>query len=202
MKHDSTQTTKASEDSVMPDYRRWYVPGGTYFFTVVTHQRRPVLTTTMARRCLREAIKIELAVRPVEVVAFVLLPDHLHTIWTLPENDVNYSLRWKRIKELFTREFLAAGGEEGIISSSRAAHHERAVWQRRFWEHVIRDEDDLKGCLDYIHWNPVKHGLAKSPIDYPWSSFRRWVTTGEYPLDWGADSADTPDDLAGAEWDE
>jgi putative transposase len=182
----------------VPEYRRWYVPGGTYFFTVVTHQRRPILTSPLARDCLKRAIEVVRATRPVEVPAIVLLPDHLHTIWSLPPGDADYSLRWKQIKELFTREFLDAGGLEGTVSASRGARKERGVWQRRFWEHLVRDEGDLKGCLDYIHWNPVKHGVAASPAEYPWSSFHRWVEAGDYPIDWGADA---PPDLAGAEWD-
>src|SRR6476646_7118715 len=97
----------------MPNYRRNYVPGGTYFFTVVTHERRPILTTDIGRKCLRAAIEDEQKQRPFDVVAIVLLPDHLHTIWTLPENDVRYSLRWRRIKQRFTDAYLAEGGAEG-----------------------------------------------------------------------------------------
>jgi putative transposase len=183
----------------MPDYRRWYVPGGTYFFTVVTHGRRPILTTDVARKCLREAMQEEFDVRPVKVMAIVLLPDHLHAIWTLPPGDAEYSLRWSRIKERFTKSYLASGGTEAPVSKSRVTHRERGVWQRRFWEHVVRDEDDLKHCADYIHSNPVKHGLVKSPCDYPYSSFLQWVTSGDYQLDWGADGAS---DVRGAEWEE
>ncbi len=181
----------------MPDYRRWYVPGGTYFFTVVTHRRQPILTAEFARKCLRDAMNDEFALRPVTVVAVVLLPDHLHTIWTLPAEDADYSLRWQRIKERFTRSYLAGGGTEAPTSSSRSARRERGVWQRRFWEHLVRDEDDLKGCADYIHWNPVKHGVAKSPGAYPYSSFSRWVESGDYQPEWGGDG--TPD-VPGAEW--
>jgi putative transposase len=181
----------------MPDYRRWYVPGGTYFFTVVTNCRRRFLTDTLARRCLREAMEEEFAVRPVRMVAIVLLPDHLHTVWTLPAGDAEYSLRWQRIKERFTRSFLANGGVEIPVSESRTRHRERGVWQRRFWEHVVRDERDLKNCVDYIHWNPVKHGLANSPGAYEYSSFSQWVASGDYPADWGADVVV---DLPNAEW--
>src|SRR4051812_46337820 len=104
------------------------------------------------------------------VVAVVLLPDHLHTVWTFPENDAGYSLRWKRIKGRFTDAFLAGGGQEGPTTESRIRKQERAIWQRRFWEYTVRDEDDLKAILNYIHWNSVKHGVAKSPGEYPWSS--------------------------------
>src|SRR5262245_6926147 len=144
----------------MPNYRRNYVPGGTYFFTVVTHERRPFLTTELAKTCLRTAFEKEKEKRPFEIVAIVLLPDHLHTIWTLPTGDDNYSRRWASIKESFTREFLKNGGAEGTRSVSRRKHRERSVWQRRFWEHTCEDEDDLKRFLDYLHWNPCKHGLV------------------------------------------
>jgi putative transposase len=181
----------------MPEYRRSYVPGGTYFFTLVTEGRRPFLTDPLARKHLREAMAEEFAARPVEVVAIVLLPDHLHTIWTLPPGDSDYSLRWKRVKELFTRAYLAGGGAEGAVTPSRRAHQGRAVWQRRFWEHTIRDADDLERCVNYIHWNPVKHGLVQRVRDYPWSSFHRFVEAGDYDLDWGAVE---PETVPGAEW--
>jgi putative transposase len=172
----------------MPDYRRNYIPGGTYFFTVVTQERRPILGNDTARKCLREALREEQSRRAFEIVGIVLLPDHLHTIWTLPGNDANFSVRWSRIKERFTRSYLAAGGEETIQTQSRRRHRERAVWQRRFWEHTCRDEDDLKRCLDYLHWNPVKHGLGGRVRDYPWSSFHRFVEMGEYDVNWGSEN--------------
>jgi putative transposase len=113
----------------------------------------------------------------------VLLPDHLHCIWTLPTGDSAYSRHWRQIKETFTRSFLHAGGEEGTLSPSRRNHGERAVWQQRFWEHTCQDQDDVNRCLDYIHWNPVKHKLVERVRDYPWSSFHRYVEQGIYPLD-------------------
>ena len=115
----------------------------------------------------------------------------------MPDGDSDYSLRWGLIKEAFTRSYLAAGGREGERTASRTRHRERAVWQKRFWEYTVRDEDDLKRCLDYVHYNPVKHGLVQRVRDYPWSSFHRWVKTGEYDLDWGAVA---PADVPGAEW--
>lgn len=169
----------------MPNYRRNYVPGGTYFFTLVMHERRPILTTDLGRRSLRQALEKVREKRPFEIVAMVLLPDHLHTIWTLPPGDDKYSIRWARIKEEFTRVYLQGGGAEGTLSQSRLRHRERAVWQRRFWEHTCRDEDDLKRFFDYLHWNPVKHGLVARVRDYPWSSFHRWVKLGEYSEHWG-----------------
>jgi putative transposase len=169
----------------MSDYRRWFVPGGTYFFTVVTHQRRAILTDAMARRCLRAAFQYVRAQWPFSIVAIVLLPEHLHTVWTLPPGDCDYSTRWRRIKGCFTRDYVDNGGSQGVMNGSRRARHERAIWQRRFWEHTCLDEVDLKRCVDYIHWNPVKHGLALQVRDYPWSSFQRFVRLGEYSLDWG-----------------
>ncbi len=185
-------------NSGMKRLRRNYVHVGTYFFSLVTHERRPILTTDLARRCLREAIQHQQARRPFKLCAIVLLPDHLHTIWQLPPGDCDYSLRWGQIKEHFTRQFLAGGGKEGHPTQSRDQHRERAIWQHRFWEHTIESDDDFKQCLDYIHWNPVKHGLADKPNEYPWSSFKYWVSRGEYDPDWG--NNEVPD-IHGAEWD-
>jgi putative transposase len=120
----------------MPDYRRCYVPGGTYFFTLTTEDRRPILTTDTARPLLRKAFEEVQAEHAFEVTAIVLLPDHLHAIWTMPEGDADYSGRWALIKSNFTRAFLPHGGHEARRSRSRAKHRERSVWQRRFWEHV------------------------------------------------------------------
>ena len=170
----------------MPNYRRLYVPGGTYFFTVVTHLRSPIFANASWRKTLGEAIRKIQAKRPFRVDAIVLLPDHLHSVWSLPEGDANYSTRWRRIKEEFTREFLKLGGVEGDRNDSRIERDERGVWQRRFWEHCCEDSDDMNGCLDYCHWNPVKHGLVQRVQDYPYSSFHRYVKEGIYPLNWGA----------------
>src|SRR5262245_1678082 len=122
----------------MSEYRRWYVPGGTYFFTVVAHERRRFLLDPVARRCLREAIATIREDRPFELLAIVLLPDHLHAMLTLPPGDDDFSTRWKRIKEEFTRTYLEQGGAEGAPSLSRLCRGERAIWQRRFHDHVIR----------------------------------------------------------------
>jgi putative transposase len=170
----------------MPDYRRYFVPGGSYFFTVVTHRRRRFLTTDLARQCLRSAIEEVRAGRPFEMPALVLLPDHLHVLWTLPPGDAAYAVRWKRIKEEFTLRYLEGGGEEGDRSASRQKRNERGVWQRRYWEHTCDDEDDFQRHFDYIHYNPVKHGLVRSPRDWPYSSFHRWAAAGVYEPHWGA----------------
>jgi putative transposase len=182
----------------MPNYRRYYVPGGTYFFTVVTHQRRHFLTDEGPRTLFRDAIQKVKAERPFTLFASVLLPDHFHCVWVLPPGDDNYSLRWAQIKEEFTRTFLKVGGQEGRRTNSRDKHRERAIWQRRFWEHTVRDEDDLIRCVDYIHWNPVKHGYVRRPAEWPWSSFHRFVQSGVYPASWG--EVETILDVPGAEW--
>jgi len=182
----------------MPWYRRNRVAGGVYFFTVVTLDRGPFLTTDLARRCLRESWEEEQIARPFEATAVVLLPDHLHTIWTLPPGDDDDSTRWNQIKKGFTERFLEAGGDEGRVSTSRYRKRERGIWQRRFWEHTSHDEDDIKRCIDYVHYNPVKHRVVTRVRDYPYSSFHRYVTLGEYDLAWGeGEIADIP----GCEWD-
>jgi putative transposase len=170
----------------MADYRRWYVPGGTYFFTLATHKRRKFLTDETSRRCLEEAMQTVQNSYAFTIVALVLLPDHLHTVWTLPQGDANYPTRWKRIKEEFTKSYLAKGGIELPVSESRRRKKERGVWQRRYWEHTVRDEDDLKRCVDYTHWNPKKHGYVKRVRDWEYSTFHEFVRLGEYDIDWGA----------------
>lgn len=169
----------------MSEYRRNFVPGGTYFFTCTTYCRRPVLTTDLGRRCLREAIEEVQNRYPFTMDAIVLIPDHWHTIWTLPPGDVRYPMRWSRIKEEFTERWLAAGGGEQVQSVSRRARRMRGVWQRRYWEHTVRDEEDLERCVDYVHWNPRKHGLVRRVVDWPWSSFHRYVALRHYEVDWG-----------------
>jgi putative transposase len=184
----------------MADYRRWHVPGGTYFFTVVTFGRRRWLVQDTWRELLREAIEKERRKRPFRVVAWVLLPDHMHAVWTLPPGDQRYSLRWQKIKEEFTKSFLQQGGGEGVRNRSRRQRRERSVWQRRFWEHTIRDESDLERCVDYAHWNPVKHGLVRQVCDWKWSTFHRFVQVGHYGADWGR--ADLNEESLDSDWGE
>ena len=168
------------------------------FFTVVTHERAPLFECERARNCLHEAIAHVRDRFPFSLDAIVLLPDHLHAIWTLPSDDPNYSTRWRRIKEEFTRRYLKAGGLEGTRSTSRLIRGERAVWQRRFHDHVLRDGDDFERHLDYIHYNAVKHGYVSRPCDWPYSSFLRWVDRGVYPLNWACDAV-VPDSIANLE---
>lgn len=169
----------------MPNYRRNFVPVGSYFFTCVTYQRQPILTTELGRRCLREAIEAVRCDHPFEVVAIVLLPDHWHTVWSLPRGDDRYPLRWMRIKEEFTQSWLQQGGSEVAQTESRKKHRYRGIWQKRYWEHTVRDEEDLRRCVDYVHWNPRKHKLVARVCDWRWSSFHRFMQEGEYGIDWG-----------------
>jgi len=154
------------------NYRRVYVAGGTYFFTLVTHQRKPIFSDLEAIDTLRAAFKYAITRHPFTIVANVILPDHIHSVWTLPPNDSNFSTRWRLIKGYFTRNWTNPDIKV-------------PVWQRRFWEHLIRDETDLSNHVEYIHYNPVKHGLANSPYDWPYSSFSRFVKEGWYPTEWG-----------------
>lgn len=169
----------------MSNYRRWYQPGGTSFFTLVTYRRMPLFDDERARTLLGQIMRNVRQKTPFQTVAIVLLPDHLHTIWSLPPGDDDFSSRWKKIKADFTEQWLGSGGTEMPVSASEARRGNRGVWQRRFIEHLIRDEEDLERHCDYIHYNPVKHGLVGRPWDWPHSSFRRFVELGHYDPDWG-----------------
>lgn len=166
----------------MPDYRRYYVPGGTVFLTVVTGNRVPLFADAGHVERLKTALRSVHEERPFEIAAGVILPDHMHFLWTLPAEDVAYSRRLGRMKTCFTKQL---GSRPGPRSASQAKHRESGVWQRRFWEHTIRDEDDFLDHLNYVHFNPVRHGLAKCPHCWPHSSFAKWVESGDYPADWG-----------------
>lgn len=164
----------------MSNYRRMRVPGGTYFFTVnLLERRRRLLTDRIAD--LRTAFRAAQAARPFEVLAIVILPDHLHCLWRLPSGDFDNANRWAQIKAGFSRCLPM----DERRSARRMARRERGIWQRRYWEHLIRDENDLRRHIEYIHFNPVKHGYVVRAWDWPHSSFHRWVERGEYPADWG-----------------
>jgi putative transposase len=167
----------------MPDYRRNRVPGGTYFFTVALRDRASDLLTTRID-ALRVAVRDARARAPFHIDAWVMLPEHLHCIWTLPPGDHDYSGRWREIKTAFS---ITIPPEEPR-SAARRRKGERGIWQRRFWEHTIRDERDYAAHLDYVHFNPVRHGLVTHATDWPYSSFRRCVALGLYPADWSAAS--------------
>ena len=239
----------------MPNYRRTDIPGATYFFTLVSYRRQKILCNENIRIALRDAIVSTRTKLPFTIDAWVLMPDHLHTIWTLPEGDNAYSVRWSMIKRLVTQSvgdgFGAHGApydlsRDGVIGAHgapyegngisieeslldcrvRRAHHdhnhpnqphgapydgvvdvgcamrtdrshgapvsasrlkrrEGNIWQRRFWEHQVRDQVDFNRCMDYLHWNPVKHGHAGRVADWPYSTFHRFVREGLYTEDWG-----------------
>ncbi|MEN1679952.1 MAG: transposase [Planctomycetota bacterium] len=169
----------------MPDYRRWFVPGGCYFFTVATHGRRAVFRTEAARKLLGVCYRRCEREWPFETKAIVLLPDHLHAIWQLPPGDRDYPRRWSRIKSWFTQGYLAAGGSKALVSEAQDREGRRGVWQPRFWEHTIADEDDFQSHFGYVHFNPVKHGYASRVRDWKPSTFHRWVARGVYERDWG-----------------
>jgi putative transposase len=166
----------------MTDYRRNFIAGGSFFFTVNLADRRLGLLTEYIDE-LRASFRETRRHHPFTIEAIVVLPDHLHTVWTLPAGEDAFATRWRLIKSGFSRH--VATGER--ISDSRAAKAERGIWQRRYWEHTIRDETDFARHIDYIHINPVKHGLVTRVRDWPYSSFHRMVKTGIYPGDWAGD---------------
>jgi len=168
----------------MPNYRRRRQEGGCFFLTVVTCGRAPLFGDGQARALLRKVMRHVAASRPWTTEAIVLLPDHWHVLWRLPAGDTDYSGRVSRIKRAFTEEWLRRGGPEQRVTAAQRRRRRRGVWQVKFWEHTIRDARDFKMHLDYIHANPVKHGLVERPVDWPWSSFHRWVKAGEYAADW------------------
>ena len=163
-------------------YRRAKIHGGTYFFTVVTFRRRGFLCEPANVELLRKAFRTVKSAHPFTIDAFVLLPEHLHCIWTLPTGDLNYSMRWNAIKKYFTRHC----SEEYKLPPNASQRRKRmqTVWQPRYWEHLIRDERDFEKHYDYIHWNPVKHGLVSRVNEWPYSSFHRFVRLGQYPPNW------------------
>ncbi len=169
---------------LMPNYRRAKVEGATYFFTINLLERRSRLLVEHID-ALHEALEWVSAVHPIQVDAWVVMPEHMHAVWTLPPGDHNYALRWSSIKRRFSKTLPATEHRSAV----RIARGERGIWQRRYWEHLIRDDDDYARHVDYIHYNPVKHGWVKRVTDWPHSSFRRFVDEGVYPLDWGGGAA-------------
>ena len=174
-------------DDGMPvsNYRRYRVEGATYFFTLVADGRQTFLCHDDSRALLRRLL-IECRKRwPFTIDAIVLLPDHLHTLWTLPEGDSRYSMRWAWIKKECTKGWLSLGNKERPVSPGRRHKRQHGVLQPRFWEHLIRDDADFETHADYTHYNPVKHGYVSAVKDWPWSTFHQWVKEGIYPEDWG-----------------
>ena len=165
----------------MPNYRRVWVPGGTYFFTVNLLERKRTLLTDHIDP-LRDAFRHTRMARPFTMSAYAILPDHLHCIWRLPPGDDDIATRWRQIKTLFSRSLPKVER----VSARRRHKSERGIWQRRYWERLIRDEHDYRAHVDYIHYNPVKHGHATTAAEWPHSSFRHWVRRGVYSQDWAS----------------
>ncbi|MDP1610583.1 MAG: transposase [Sulfuritalea sp.] len=170
-------------------YRRAFSPGGSFFFTVVTEKRRPLFASAESVGILRMAFRTVRSARPFEVDAMVVLPDHLHCIWTLPSGDADFAIRWRLIKTWFTKHCDPTLRTEP--NRARSAKREQALWQHRYWEHMLRDEADFSRHIEYIHFNPVKHGFVSSAMEWPYSSLRRYVEAGVYLPDWGRGSMDT-----------
>jgi putative transposase len=174
----------------MSNARRNRVPGGTYFFTVNLHDRTLHLLTDHIEE-LRDAVRKTRAVLPFHIDAWVVLPDHMHCVWTLPPGDADFSRRWKSIKILFSRSLP----KTELIPTQRKRRGERGIWQRRYWEHTIVDDRDYEAHINYVHLNPVKHRLVGRAIEWPYSTFHRFVAAGIYPVDWMGDA----DDFEGGE---
>jgi putative transposase len=164
----------------VPDYRRYRVAGGTYFFTVNLLQRYPNDLLVRHIELLRTGVREVRKNRPFHIDAWLILPDHLHCVWTLPPGDDDFTNRWRMIKQGFSKALPMTERR----SSVRIARGERGLWQRRFWEHAIRDDGDYAAHVDYCHINPPKHGYVKRVADWPYSTFHRYVERGVYPLDW------------------
>ncbi len=170
----------------MPDYRRNRIPGAIYFFTVNLLDRRSDLLVARID-ALRDAVRKVRRRFPFHIDAWVVLPDHMHCLWTLPESDSDFPRRWRDIKTAFSKSLPATEQRSPVM----VRRGERGIWQRRYWEHTIRGDRDYAAHIDYVHFNPVKHGLVVRPTDWPFSSFRRCVVSGLYPADW-ADSGPEP----------
>ncbi|WP_061021756.1 transposase [Bradyrhizobium sp. CCH5-F6] len=163
----------------MVRYRRNLVPGGAFFFTATLDDRRSSALIDHVDH-LRAAFRVARNERPFTIDAIVILPDHLHIIMTLPDGDADFPARWKRIKSSFTHRLVASG-----TPIPRNRRGDFLLWQRRYWEHTIRDDADFERCADYIHFNPVKHGLVAAPVDWSYSSLHRYIRAGLLPADWG-----------------
>lgn len=164
----------------MPNYRRAWSPGGTYFFTHALRVRHGNDLLVRHIDALREAVRVVQRRHPFEIHGWVVLPDHFHCLIELPQGEVDFALRWRLIKMLFSRAIPADEWRSEILLRRR----ERGIWQRRYWEHLVRDEEDFRRHLDYIHINPLKHGLVQRVGDWPYSMFHRHVECGLYPPDW------------------
>jgi len=175
----------------MPNYRRADIKAGTYFFTVVSFRRQKILCHEKVRSALRHAVRETQKIYPFVIDAWVLLPDHLHCIWRLPQDDANFSLCWAMVKRFVTKQCGSELRRNELMNASKYKRKEGTVWQRRFWEHHIRDERDDEKHIDYIHYNPAKHGDVNNVMDWPYSTFHRYQRAGLYPSDWGGVNNDS-----------
>jgi putative transposase len=180
--------TKNGYNHRMATFRRAVTPGATYFFTINTYQRQALLTDPPVCSALREALRAVKRAHPFTIDVLVLLPDHLHCLWTLPEGDADYALRWNLVKRRVSQQVRHLITTD--LTSSRRKRRELGLWQRRFWEHQIRDDLDFAKHVGYVHWNPVKHGYVIRVADWPYSSFHRYVARGIYPLTWASHAED------------
>jgi putative transposase len=162
----------------MSDYRRVYIKGGTYFFTVVTNQRQSFLTFPDARSSLRTAWRTVQEKQPFILIALSLLPDHLHCMWEPPENDSDYSTRRQKLNDLFSHTFNKQSIGLETANESRKSKRKAPIWQRRFRKHTVRNQIDYNRHSDYIHYNPVKHGYVKKAVEWPWSTFYKYLSMG------------------------
>jgi len=175
-------------------YRRARVPGGCYFFTAVTHQRRKLFTCNAVVDQLRHAFRRVMNKYPFTIDAIVVLPDHLHCIWTLPAGDADFGTRWRLIKTYVTQG-MSDYGALRLIRPTGRGEGMPSVWQHRYWEHVIGSETDFRAHVDYIHYNPVRHQYVSRPADWGWSSFGMYVRRGIYASDWGASEILLPESV-------
>ena len=169
----------------MPKYIRSYKKGALYFFTLISYNRRKIFCEEDFLGAFKNSIKLVQQQYPFKIIAWVQLPDHIHCIWQMPENDADYSMRWSQIKRLTTQACPQYHLSKNELNLSEVKRNERGIWQRRFLEHQIRNEFDFIRHMDYIHYNPVKHGLVEKVADWSYSSFHRCVRQGSYTEDWG-----------------
>jgi len=177
-----------SHTLIMPNYRRAWHQGGTYFFTVTLLERHgnDLLTRHIAH--LREAVRLVRHKHPFVIHGWVVLPDHLHCVIELPPGDSDFSTRWRLIKMNFSKALPLTESRTAV----RVRRGERGIWQRRFWEHLIRDDADFAAHMDYVHSNPLKHGLVERVVDWPYSTFHHLMNEGVYPVGWAGEGSASP----------
>jgi putative transposase len=174
-------------------YRRAFVPGGNYFFTVVTERRQKIFIDDRNIEILRQAFKKVMEKYPFSIDAAVILPEHLHFVWTLPPNDTDFSTRWRLIKTWFTKHCEYKSMYKPNVSQIKRG--EKTIWQHRYWEHLLQDELDFEQHVNYIHYNPVKHGYVSKPVDWKYSSFHKYIEQGLISSDWGKSEVSFSDDI-------